>query len=178
VVGYSSGAYENLHSTQRIVVFKEYLNIRWIGCYLSNYVYLSFYLSIYLSACLPTYLPNSLSAYLSICLPTYLPTNLTTYLRTCLSIYLFICLSAYLPTYLSTYLSICLSIYLSISDSAVLLLDLGCIFSFLILYTVGRIHWTGDQPVTRPLPTHRTTCLELDSNRRPQISSERRQFVP
>jgi hypothetical protein len=29
--------------------------------------------------------------------------------------------------------------------------------SFLILYTVGRTPWTGDQPVARPLPTHRTT---------------------
>jgi hypothetical protein len=31
------------------------------------------------------------------------------------------------------------------------------LFSFLILYTVGRTSWTGDQPVSRPLPTHRTT---------------------
>jgi hypothetical protein len=30
-------------------------------------------------------------------------------------------------------------------------------FSFFILYTVGRSPWTGDQPVARPLPTHRTT---------------------
>jgi hypothetical protein len=30
-------------------------------------------------------------------------------------------------------------------------------FGFLILYTVGRTPWTGDQPVARPLPTHRTT---------------------
>jgi hypothetical protein len=27
-------------------------------------------------------------------------------------------------------------------------------FSFLILYTVGRTPWTGDQPVARPLPAH------------------------
>jgi hypothetical protein len=39
----------------------------------------------------------------------------------------------------------------------VLLLDLGRFFSFLILYTVGRTPWTKDQPVTRPMPTHRTT---------------------
>jgi hypothetical protein len=26
--------------------------------------------------------------------------------------------------------------------------------SFLILYTVGRTPWTGDQPVARSLPTH------------------------
>jgi hypothetical protein len=30
-------------------------------------------------------------------------------------------------------------------------------FSFLILYTVDRIPWTGDQPVARTLPTYRTT---------------------
>jgi hypothetical protein len=32
---------------------------------------------------------------------------------------------------------------------------LTAFFSFLILYTVGRTPWTGDQPVARPLPTHR-----------------------
>jgi hypothetical protein len=34
-------------------------------------------------------------------------------------------------------------------------LDLRRFSSFLILYTVGRTLWTGDQPVARPLPTHR-----------------------
>jgi hypothetical protein len=29
-------------------------------------------------------------------------------------------------------------------------------FSFVILYTVGRTPWTGDQPVAKPLRTHRT----------------------
>jgi hypothetical protein len=48
------------------------------------------------------------------------------------------------------YLSICLWLY---NPS----LGLGRFFSFLILYTVGRALWTGDQPVTRPLPVHRTT---------------------
>jgi hypothetical protein len=65
------------------------------------------------------------------------------------------------------------------------LMILGRFFSLLILYTVGRTPWTGDQPVARPLPTHRTTqtqnkrietCLEWDSNPRSQCSSERRQF--
>jgi hypothetical protein len=37
------------------------------------------------------------------------------------------------------------------------LVDLGIFFSFLILYSVGRTPWTGDQSVARPLPTHRTT---------------------
>jgi hypothetical protein len=36
------------------------------------------------------------------------------------------------------------------------LLDLGRFFSFLILYEVCRTPWTGDEPVARPLPTHRT----------------------
>jgi hypothetical protein len=31
------------------------------------------------------------------------------------------------------------------------------LFSFLILYTVGRTPWMSDQPVARTLPTHRTT---------------------
>jgi hypothetical protein len=31
------------------------------------------------------------------------------------------------------------------------------LFSILIIYTVGRTPWTGDQPITKPLPTHRTT---------------------
>jgi sensor histidine kinase YesM len=54
-------------------------------------------------------------------------------------------------------LSIYLSIYPSIYGSTVLLLDLGRLFSFLILHTVGRTYGTGDQPIARQLPTHRTT---------------------
>jgi hypothetical protein len=56
-------------------------------------------------------------------------------------------------------------------------------FSFLILYTVGRAHWTRDQPVARPLPTHRTTetqhkctqtsMLEWNSKPRSQRSNKR-----
>jgi hypothetical protein len=42
---------------------------------------------------------------------------------------------------------------LSIYGSTVLLLVLGRFFSFVILYTIGRTPWTGDQPVVRPLPT-------------------------
>jgi hypothetical protein len=34
------------------------------------------------------------------------------------------------------------------------LLNLGRFFSFLILYAVVRVPWTGDQPVAKPLPTH------------------------
>jgi hypothetical protein len=56
-------------------------------------------------------------------------------------------------------------------------------------YTDSRNPWTSDQPVARPLPTHRTArtqnksthkhpCLEWDSNSRSQRPSERRQFMP
>jgi hypothetical protein len=47
-------------------------------------------------------------------------------------------------------------IYVSVYGSTALLLDLGRFFSFLILYTAGSTPWTGDQPIARPLPTHRT----------------------
>jgi hypothetical protein len=52
----------------------------------------------------------------------------------------------------------------------VLLLDLGRVLSFLILYTVGRTPWTGDQLVARPLPAHRTTQIQ---NKRTQTSIPR-----
>jgi hypothetical protein len=55
------------------------------------------------------------------------------------------------------------------------------LFSFRILYTLGRTPRTGDQPVPRPLPAHRTTqhriktcrhpSSEWDSNPRSQCSS-------
>jgi hypothetical protein len=35
------------------------------------------------------------------------------------------------------------------------LLGLGRFFSFLLLHTVGRTPWLGEQPVARPLPAHR-----------------------
>jgi hypothetical protein len=54
-------------------------------------------------------------------------------------------------------------------------LDLGGIFSFLILYIVGRIPWTGDQPVVRPLPTHRTTQTQ---NKRIYTSMPQVEFEP
>jgi hypothetical protein len=54
-------------------------------------------------------------------------------------------------------------------------LDLGRFFSFLILYTVGRTPWTGDQPAARPLPTHRTTQTQ---NKRTQTSMPRVGFEP
>jgi hypothetical protein len=42
------------------------------------------------------------------------------------------------------------------------LIGLGRFFSFLILYTVGRSPWTGDQPVARPLSTYRTTQAQSE----------------
>jgi hypothetical protein len=59
------------------------------------------------------------------------------------------------------------------------------LFQFLTLYIVGRVPWTEDQPIARPLPTHRTTqthahrhpCLEWDPNPRSQCLSGRRRFM-
>jgi hypothetical protein len=58
-----------------------------------------------------------------------------------------------------------------------------------LFYTDGRTPWTSDQPVTRPLLTHRATqtqrkrthnhpYFEWDLNPWYQRSSERRQFMP
>jgi hypothetical protein len=55
------------------------------------------------------------------------------------------------------------------------LLNLARFFSFLIFYTVGTTLWTGDQPVARPLPTHRTTQTQ---NKRTQIHMPRVRFEP
>jgi hypothetical protein len=54
-------------------------------------------------------------------------------------------------------------------------LNVGRLFSFLILYTVCKIPWTDDQPVTRPLPTHRTTQTQ---NKRIQTSMPQVGFEP
>jgi hypothetical protein len=49
------------------------------------------------------------------------------------------------------------------------------LFTFLILYTVGRTPWTGDQTVARPLLIHRTTQTQ---NKRKQTSMPRVGFEP
>jgi hypothetical protein len=53
------------------------------------------------------------------------------------------------------------------NGSTAVLLDLGHFFSFLILYTVRRTLWRGDQPVTRPPykqdNTNRITCTSMPS---------------
>jgi hypothetical protein len=54
-------------------------------------------------------------------------------------------------------------------------LDLRSFFSFLILYTVGRTPWTGDQTVARSLLTHRTTQTQ---NKGTQIYIPRMGFKP
>jgi hypothetical protein len=48
-------------------------------------------------------------------------------------------------------------------------------FSFLILYTLGRTPWTGDQPVSRPLLTHRTTEIQ---NKRTQTTMHQVGYEP
>jgi hypothetical protein len=48
-------------------------------------------------------------------------------------------------------------------------------FSFVILYTVGRTPWRGDQPVARPLVIHRTAQTH---NKRAQTSMSRVGFEP
>jgi hypothetical protein len=53
--------------------------------------------------------------------------------------------------------------------------DLGLFFTFLILYTVGRVPWTRDQPVARPLSTHRTAQTQ---NKRTQTSKPEVGFEP
>jgi hypothetical protein len=55
------------------------------------------------------------------------------------------------------------------------LLDLAHFFTFLFLYTVGRTPWTGDQPVARPLPTHRAAQTQ---NKRTQTSTSGVGFEP
>jgi hypothetical protein len=47
------------------------------------------------------------------------------------------------------------------------LLGLGCFFSSLTFYTVGRTPWTGDQSIARPLPTHRAIQIQ---NKRTETS--------
>jgi hypothetical protein len=49
--------------------------------------------------------------------------------------------------------------FFSLYDS-IALWTIAILFSFLILYIVGRTHWTGDQPVARPLLTHDNTNTE------------------
>jgi hypothetical protein len=71
------------------------------------------------------------------------------------------------------HLSIYLSIYLTMDLQS--FIEPWPLFSFLILYTVGRTLWSGDQPVARPLPIHRTTRTQ---NKSTQISMPQGGFEP
>jgi hypothetical protein len=51
-------------------------------------------------------------------------------------------------------------LYLSVYGSVVHLLDLGCLFSFLILYTADGTPWAVDESIARPLLTQKTTETE------------------
>jgi hypothetical protein len=59
--------------------------------------------------------------------------------------------------YLSIYLSIYVSVYISIYGSTVVCWTLGAFSVYDSIHTVSWIPETEDQPVARPLPTHRTT---------------------
>jgi hypothetical protein len=96
----------------------------------------------------------SVSIYLS------LSVWLSGWLSLSLSLSLSVCLSSWLYAYLSIYLSIYLWIYSPCEPWPFF-------FRFLSLYTDGRTPWTGDRPVARPLPTHRTTQTQ---NKRTQTS--------
>jgi hypothetical protein len=101
-----------------------------------------------------------MSICISICLSVYLSVCLSVCLSIYLSIYLSICLSVCLCMYvcICMYLSVCLCMYVCIYVCIYLLLFVGPwpLFSFLLFYTVGSTPRTGDQPVARPLPAHRT----------------------
>jgi hypothetical protein len=47
------------------------------------------------------------------------------------------------------------------------------LFQFLDFYTVGRTPWTGDQPVARQIPAHRTAQTQ---NKRTQTSMSQVEF--
>jgi fatty acid desaturase len=55
------------------------------------------------------------------------------------------------------------------------LLSLGGFLGFLILYTVGSTPWTGDQPIVRPLFTHKATQM---LNKVTETSTSRVEFEP
>jgi hypothetical protein len=65
-----------------------------------------------------------------------------------------------------------LSIYLSMALQP---MWTSAVFQFLNLYIVGRTSWLGDQPIARPLPTHRTTQTQ---NKHIQMSMPQVGFEP
>jgi hypothetical protein len=95
------------------------------------------------------------------------------------------CLSTIFVAYIISHLFYKKCENISIHGS-IALVDLSR-FLFLYLYTVGSTPWREDQPVAKPLPTHRTTqtqnkwthsYFECYSNPRPQCSSGWRRYMP
>jgi hypothetical protein len=152
-----------------------------------NYLYLSICLclSVCLSIYLSTYLPACLSVCQSVCLSlsfflVWLAVWLSVWLSIRPSIRPSILPSIHLPTYLPTYSPTHLPTYPPTYLPTYLWLyspfgGPSTISQFLNLYTVGMAPWTGNQPVARPLPTHRTTQTQ---NKRTQTSMLRVGFEP
>jgi hypothetical protein len=65
--------------------------------------------------------------------------------------------------------------YLSVYSSTALWLNVGRFFRFSIIYTFGNSPWTGDQPITIPLPAHR---IAQTQNKRTQTSMPQVRFEP
>jgi hypothetical protein len=51
-------------------------------------------------------------------------------------------------------------------------------FQFRNLYTISRSAWTGDQPVIRPLPTHRTTQAQNESTKTYMLQEGLKPTIP
>jgi hypothetical protein len=149
----------------------------------------------YLSICLSTIHPSIyISIYLSV--SVCLSVRPSIHPSVCLSFHPSIHPSIYISICLSVCLSVCPSVRPSIHPSVYPSIHPCCshfehrasvkhLFHFSFLILVGRSPWTRDQPVVRPLPTHKYRinadkhrCLEWDSNPRSQGSSGRRHFMP
>jgi hypothetical protein len=67
-------------------------------------------------------------------------------------------------------------LYMSIYGSTVLCWTLAAFsISYSYVYKVGRTPWTGDQPIARPLPSHRTAQTQ---NKRKETSMPHVVFEP
>jgi hypothetical protein len=99
------------------------------------------------------------------------PLHIHTYIHTCAYISFICLLNTYctIKAYLMSQFILLFSLFLYNP------LHFGRFFRFLFLYTDCRTPWTGDQPVVRPLPTHRTTQTQ---NKRTQACMPREGFEP
>jgi hypothetical protein len=95
----------------------------------------------------------------------------------CFKISFYLSIYLYLSIYKFIYLPIYLYIYLPIHPSMVLqpLWIFAAFLQILNAYADGRTPWTVDQPIARPLPTHRTTQTQ---NKGIQTSMLRVGFEP